>query len=175
MLNISYFISQIPENKRKVVKKIIYIERLGKRPYNPSTAVFYPPVSVLAFKLQIYGHQSMAVPSNGRCAALLVAPFPHSHRDFLKSSKSRFPRAMISVKISGKSQKLVSRRQTTIQVNFVDLCGSRVYVVCFISRPSNRVRKLHLLSKKIVTRLFLHGLTYIMTTAKCADEILKTA
>ena len=55
MLNISYFIYQIPENKRKVVKKIIYIERLGKRPYNPSTAVFYPPVSVLAFELQIYG------------------------------------------------------------------------------------------------------------------------
>ena len=37
---------------------------------------------------------------------------------------------------------LVSRRQTPIQVNFVDLYGSRVYVVCFISRPSNRVRKL---------------------------------
>ena len=62
MLNISYFIYQIPENKRKVVKKIIYIERLGKRPYNPSTAVFYPPVSVLAFELQIYGRRSTAVP-----------------------------------------------------------------------------------------------------------------
>ena len=37
---------------------------------------------------------------------------------------------------------LVSHRQTTIQVNFVDLYGSRVYVVCFISRPSNHVRKL---------------------------------
>jgi len=37
---------------------------------------------------------------------------------------------------------VVSRRQTTIQVNFIDLYGSRVYVVCFISRPPNRVRKL---------------------------------
>ena len=54
MLNISYYIYQIPENKIKVVKKIIYIERLGKRLYNPSTAVFYLAVSVLAFELQIY-------------------------------------------------------------------------------------------------------------------------
>ena len=37
---------------------------------------------------------------------------------------------------------LVSRRQTTIQVNFIDLYGSHVYVVCFISRPPNCVRKL---------------------------------
>ena len=62
MHNISYYIYQIPENKIKVVKKIIYIERLGKRPYNPSTAVFYPPVSVLACELQIYGRRSTAIP-----------------------------------------------------------------------------------------------------------------
>ena len=55
MPNISYYIYQIPENKIKVVKKIIYIERLGRQPYNPSTAVFYLPVSVLAFELQICG------------------------------------------------------------------------------------------------------------------------
>ena len=40
------------------------------------------------------------------------------------------------------SSTLLSPRQTMIQVNFMDLCGSHVYVVCFISRPPNCVRKL---------------------------------
>ena len=57
IIRAQYLLFHLPDTRKqkKVVKKIIYIERLGKRPYNPSTAVFYPAVSVLAFELQIYG------------------------------------------------------------------------------------------------------------------------
>ena len=46
-----YLFLQLPDtqNKRKIVKKIIYIERLGKWPYNPSTVVFLPAHSRSGF------------------------------------------------------------------------------------------------------------------------------
>ena len=40
---------------RKNVKKMNYIERWAKRPSNLFTAIFYLSISVMAFKVQIYG------------------------------------------------------------------------------------------------------------------------
>ena len=58
------------------------------------------------------------------------------------SCKCALTLADLKTIVNALTDSLVSHRQTMIQVNFVDLYGSRVYVVCFISRPSNRVRKL---------------------------------